>query len=227
MKLYFDEEGHFGIQPPYPNDWIEYENPLNQKVNLKDDLGYDEVNFLAKIIQKGDIWPNFPAQGYTLVSAEFKGGDEDQRIDILYLREDGGVLPCELKIGGKALDTVGQILRYISDLYYQNIDLKYLKTHNENHLKKIKNETTQNYMRDKFQTFIDSNNITEKTIRLLPKSGILIDEGFKPQIKKAVRYLNDYCGFSFQMIAIEPYVDTNWDKNWNKFKMRWDFVEIS
>ncbi|AXJ00355.1 hypothetical protein CYPRO_1090 [Cyclonatronum proteinivorum] len=227
MKLYFNEDGAFGIQPPNPDEWIEYETPLNNRINLKEDLGYKEVKDLAKIIQKSDIWNNFPAQGYTLVGAEFKGGDEDQRIDFLYLREDGAVLPCELKIGGNSHDSHGQLLRYISDLFYQDINIDYLNIHNDKYLAKIVNDTTRNILKRKYSNFIKVNNLTNKEIRLLPKSGLLIDEDFKTQLKKTVRYLNDYCGFSIQMIQIEAYVDTCWEKSWSKFKMRWDFIEIS
>jgi len=227
MKLYFDEEKRFGIHPPDEEEWIEYETPLIKKINLKQDLNYKEVTDLKDIILKGDIWDDFPSQGYTLVGAEFKPGDEDQRVDILYLRDDGAVLPCELKIGGNSLDTHGQLIRYISDLYYQKIDLNYLKQHNNNYLSKLENKTIKKLLKSKFDDFISSNNISNKCLCLLPRTGLIIDEYFKPQIKKAIRYLNGHCGFNIKMIQINVYVDTNWEITLKKFKMRWDFIEIS
>ena len=66
-----------------------------------------------------NIWPDFPEKGYRLVGVEFKAGDEEQRVDILYIRDDGALLPCELKIGGTSRDTHGQLIRYIADLQFQ------------------------------------------------------------------------------------------------------------
>lgn len=176
---------------------------------------------------KGDLWDNFPAHGYTLVGAEFKPGDENQRLDILYIRNDGALLPCELKIGGTYLDTHGQLIRYISDLTFQKIDLSYLKKINKKYLDSITNETTQKLLSGKFKNFISDNNITDRFIRVLPKTGLIIDEGFKPQILKTVRYLNDYCGFTIKMIQIVTYVDPNWEDSWDEYRMRIELIDIT
>ena len=43
MKLYFDEEGTLGIHPP-SEDWIEYETPLNRRINLQKDIINSSIN---------------------------------------------------------------------------------------------------------------------------------------------------------------------------------------
>lgn len=230
MKLYlrhFPESEHFGIIPHDPENWVEYETPLNNQINLKENLGWREVQDLQKLILRGDLWDNFPAHGYTLVGAEFKPGDEDQRLDILYLRDDGALLPCELKIGGTYLDTHGQLIRYISDLTFQKIDLKYLQETNKKHLETITNDATRKMLSEKFNKFIEDNIITDRFIRVLPKTGLIIDEGFKPQILKTVRYLNDYCGFAIKMIRIDTYVDPMWKNDWEEYRMRIELVDIT
>ena len=37
-----------------------------------------------------------------------------------YLRQDGAIIPCELKIGGNSKDSHGQLIRYIAALHYRN-----------------------------------------------------------------------------------------------------------
>jgi hypothetical protein len=114
----------FGIKPHRGESWDVYYS-LKKLVGLKKDLKWPEVQ-LQNMLIKADIWDNFPAVGLSLVRAEFKGSDENQRIDILYLRDDGGLLPCELKIGGEAKDSHGQLIRYMADLSFQTLNLAYL-----------------------------------------------------------------------------------------------------
>ena len=112
-------ETSYGIQPYDDKYWNDY-HTLRRKISLKD-LGWEEVNHFQRLIKGADLWETFPAVGLTLVDAEFKGGDENQRIDLLYLRNDGGLLPCELKIGGTAKDSHGQLIRYMADLSFQTL----------------------------------------------------------------------------------------------------------
>lgn len=222
MKLYINEDGAYSINPP-GQDWIEYEH-LETRIFLKQDLGWKEVKDFQKLMAKADLWDDFPSVGYTLISAEEQPGDELQWVDLLYLRNDGALMPCELKIGGHNLDTVGQLLRYISDLNFQNFSKSDLNGKNDAYLNKIINQTTRKILKEKFQNFLSR--IEEKYIRVLPKSGIIIDENFKPQILKAIRYLNDECGFSIKPIQVEAYTEMAW-KKMDKYKIRVDFKELS
>ena len=85
---------------------------LNRRIGLKKDLGWREKH-LKHLLCQGNIWQDFPTKGYTMVGCEFQPGGEDQRVDILYIRNDGGLLLCELKIGGKSLDAHGQLIRIV------------------------------------------------------------------------------------------------------------------
>lgn len=174
------------------------------------------------------MWTDFPAQGLTLVVAESPpGGDENQRVDFLYLRNDGGLLPAELKIGGKAKDSVGQLIRYIADLHFQKIDSKYLAEKRKELIDKMPNENSRSISKRKFNMFVEEHNLNDRFFRLLPRHGLLIDEGFPKQLHKAVRFLNDECGFSIQLIQIEAFVANDWSADSENFIMRLDFTPIT
>ena len=122
---------------------------------------------------------NFPAMEYTLVRAEFKAGDEDQRLDLLYLRNDGALLPCELKIGGKDRDTVGQLLRYVADLYFQTVDLEWLRRQHDQLVDTFGfKKGIDDIFRSDFDRFITENAIESRHVRFLPRAGVIIDEDF-------------------------------------------------
>jgi hypothetical protein len=205
--------------------WQDYMR-MEKRVNLKNDFGWGEVADMQNFLRKADIWFGFPAKGYTLVNAEFKGGDENQRIDLLYMRNDGALLPCELKIGCENKDAHGQLIRYISDLYFQKIDLAWAREANQNLLDRIKDITAQSLLAEKFETFIADNRIEDRFVRILPQTGVIMDEGFTPQLLKAVRYLNGYCGFSIRLIEINAFVENSWRKDSMDFKFRLDFVDV-
>lgn len=206
-------------------DWEKYET-FDRRINLKNDFGWTEEKDLRRLIEDSDMFNNFPADGYTLVSSEIKAGDEDQYIDLLYLRDDGALLPCELKIGGNSLNTHGQLIRYIADLSFQKINLKYINELHASYLDKRKS-SLNGILRDKFDEFLHDNNISDKFIRVLPRSGIIMDEIFKPQILKTVRYLNEECGFSIRLIEMRTFTDQNWKKEFIAPQYRIDFVEIT
>jgi len=205
--------------------WATY-MAMKKRVSLKNDFGWAEVNHLQNFLRKADIWSDFPANGYTLVSAEFKGGDEEQRVDLLYMRADGALLPCELKIGGDNKDAHGQLIRYISDLYFQKIDLAWAKAANRHLLDRISNSVAKSLHARKFEKFIEDNQIADPFVRILPQAGFLIDESFTPQLLKAVRYLNGYCGFSIRLLGIDAFVEDSWTKGSEEFKFRLDFVDV-
>lgn len=199
---------------------------LRKRVNLKEDLRWREVENLQRILRGSDIWDEFPAAGLTLVDAEFKGGDEEQRIDLLYLRNDGGLLPCELKIGGQGKDTHGQLIRYMADLSFQTLDMEFLIQRQTRFLESISDAGVRDVHHQKFRTFLERHQVCDKFIRLLPKAGIIMDEGFPTQMLKAVRFLNNSCGFSIRLLEIRAFVAEEWTPDSNDFFMRIDFVDI-
>jgi hypothetical protein len=149
---------------------------MKKRISLKADLSWGEVSELQNVLRKADMWQDFPARGYTLVNAEFKGGDEDQRLDLLYMRNDGALLPCELKIGGTYKDTHGQLIRYIADLYYHRIDFAWVKDAHQRFVDTITDEVAKGLHSTKFEKFVTSNKIEDRFIRILPQTGILIDD---------------------------------------------------
>jgi hypothetical protein len=215
----------FGSQPNNPANWSRYMT-MPRRVSLKRDFRWREVQELQNVLRKSDIWSDFPARGYTLVNAEFKGGDEDQRIDLLYLRNDGALLPCELKIGGDAKDSHGQLMRYIADLFYQGLDVAWVRGAHDRFLESIHDDVARDLHRRKFDEFLSTNNIEDRFVRLLPRSGLLIDEGFPPQLVKAVRYLNGYCGFAIRMLQIDAAVENDWTAESQNFLYKLDFVDV-
>ena len=200
----------------------------NVASNSKTDLGWKEDKQLISIFRRGNIWQDFPAKGYTLVGADFKLGDENQRVDILYIRNDGGLLPCELKIGGRSLDTHGQLIRYIADLHFQEeeVNLAWVQKYHQNFLDTISNSATKHIQDDTFEKFITDNSIEDRFVRVLPRSGVIMDECFKSQLRNAVRYLNEYCGFAIRLIQIETFVADDWSSEKEKYLFRIDFTDV-
>ena len=215
----------FGIEPSaLQEDPAEYAR-MKRRISLKDDLDWREGH-LQQVLRRANIWPDFPAKRYTLVGVEFKAGDEEQRVDILYMRDDGALLPCELKIGGTSLDTHGQLIRYIADLQFQDISFNWVRDYHEKFLNTISDEATKSIHSEGFGKFLESNDIKDRFIRILPRTGIIMDEDFKPQLLKAVRYMNEYCGFSIRLIQIEAFVDDNWHSHMTQYKFRIDFTDV-
>ena len=217
----------YGIKPDgkaTPNEYA----ALTRKIGLKDDFGWKEVQNLQKVFSGADIWDDFPAEGLKFVTAETKGGDEEQRIDLLYLRNDGGLYPCELKLGGQSLDTHGQLIRYISDLHYQKIDRSWIINQRIEYLKRkgVQDEREHRIERTQFEEFFATNGIEDKHVHLLRNSGIIVDEAFKPQMLKAVRHLNEHCGFSIRLLRLDTYVAPNWVAGSPRYIARVDLIEV-
>ena len=136
-------------------------------------------------------------------------------------------MPCELKIGGTSLNTHGQLIRYIADLSYQDVNLDWVKNyHQEKFLNTFSNPSTQSMQGVTFDGFPTTNNIKDKFVRILPKTGVIMDEDFKPQILKAVRYLNGYCGFSIRLIQIKTFVADDWKNQMEEYLFRIDFTDV-
>lgn len=217
----------FSVEPTCKGSYQDYSS-LERKISLKCDLKWGETEHLQKIFRGADIWTNFPAEGLKFIAAELKAGDEDQRIDLLYLRDDGGLYPCELKIGDSSLDSHGQLIRYIADLYYQTINIQWLL---DTQLRYISNKgETDTRLHDieakKLHDFLLEKGINDHNIRLLRNSGIILSEAFKSQTVKAVRYLNEQACFSIRLLRLDTYVAENWNIAQPEYIMRIDIVEI-
>lgn len=222
-SLYFrnDSEGLSCSRIPN-NKYLKEYALMNKRINLKKDLKWHEVRHLQNFLRKADMWNDFPVIGLTLVSAEIRKSRNGQSIDLLYLRQDGALIPCELKIGGNSKDSHGQLIRYIADLHYRNsFDL--LKDSRNKFVNWLGDPIAQRIHTKKFNDFMSANGINEKFIRILPKSGILMDEEFHPYLFKAVRYLNEVCGFSIKMIQTKAYVKESWTQDDTSYLFRVDF----
>lgn len=217
----------FGLTPNGKGTYDDFHS-LNRKISLKNDLGWQEVGDLQKIFRRAEIWENFPAEGLKFVFAELQAGEEDQRIDLLYLRDDGGLYPCELKIGGGSMDTHGQLLRYIADLHFQEININWLLDRRRRYLinKGVTGDIDQTIDLEKLKDYLAEKGIEDKHLHLLRNSGIIVDEGFKPQMLKAVRYLNEQCGFSIRLLRMDAYAADDWDPQAPEFRVRFDITEI-
>ena len=215
----------FGTTPIGPDLYEEYAN-YTKRISLKNDLGWQELSHLQQIFKNANIWEDFPATNFTLVCSEKKVGDENQRIDLLYLRDDGALLPCELKIGGGHIDVHGQLIRYLSDLYYQEIDYEWIRFKFEQFLNTVQNGATQMLHESRFETFCTDNRIDSQHVRVLPRTGLLIDENYHPATLKAIRYLNDYCSFFLRLIELKAFVADEWETGMPEYYMRLDLVEV-
>ena len=217
----------FGIRPDGKGTYDEY-YALRRQISLKTDLAWREVQNLQRIFRGSEIWQNFPVEGLKFVFAELQAGDEDQRIDLLYLRDDGGLYPCELKLGGTSLDTHGQLIRYLADLHYQAINTDWLVAKRLAYLtnKGTTDEREHKTEERELREFLSDRNITDRHLHVIRNSGIIVDEDFKPQMLKAVRYLNEFCGFSIRLLRLAAYVAEDWSVAQTRYLMRLDVEEL-
>lgn len=217
----------FGVKPGGKGSYDDFFS-LDRKISLKSDLKWGEVEHLQRVFRSAEIWADFPAEGLRFIAAELKAGDEDQRVDLLYLRDDGGLYPCELKIGATSLDSHGQLIRYMADLHYQTINIQWLI---DTRLRYLKNKgeadsRVHDIETKKLRDFLMEKGIEDRHIHLLRNSGIIVDEGFKSQTLKAVRYLNEQAGFSIRLLRLDAYVAKDWDVAQPEYRVRMDVVEI-
>jgi len=93
------------------SEYLDYEE-LNTETSLK------KINFTEKVWQNIMIYfdnkYNFPAKNLCLVSIEESNEDSLQRVDLLYIRSDGKLLPAEIKISDNGRDVHGQLIRYMA-----------------------------------------------------------------------------------------------------------------
>lgn len=218
-NLYF-----FGINPTGSESHDDF-FALNRRISLKNDLKWGEVAHLQQLFRGAGIWDNFPSEGLKFICAESKLGDEDQRIDLLYLRDDGGLYPCELKIGGYALDVHGQLIRYIADLCYQPIDTQWIINARIRYLD-MQDERDITVATKELNDFFSERGITDQHVHLIKNAGIIVDEEFKSQAITAVRYLNEQCGFSIRLLRLDAFAAEDWSLEQPEFRVRIDIVEV-
>ncbi len=148
-------------------------------------------------------------------------------MDLIYLRNDGGIIPCEIKITGKSFDTHGQLIRYIADLSEKQPDYEWLiKTHGKFN-KKYHDKSTIKINEIALKRFLKNQSILQKDIKFVNKTGIIIDVDFKPQVLQAVKYLNNTCDWSIRLIQIITYTEQNTKPTDKEIFARIDFVDIS
>lgn len=216
---------YFGIKPYEEKYQSDYDS-LDREISLKEDLNWEEVKDLQNLLRKSDIWTNFPLDNITLIDAEFKIAEQEQRLDLLYLQSDGLLVPFELKIAGTSTNTHGQLIRYISDLYSirNSIDLDYVKNKAEQFADKFLSDTTIKEHKQKTEEFITAHKIN--TISVKPNKGFIIDTNFKPQLAKAINHLNDHCSFDLNSIKISTKVDQNWSPMMDEYFFKIEFQQI-
>jgi hypothetical protein len=213
----------YGVQARVPQH-----KEIRKRISLRNDLEWREVQDLQELMKEADFWESFPEPGLRLVTAEVKAGDEPQRIDLLYLRDDGGIIPCELKVGGTDLDTHGQLLRYMADLSNQAVSREWVITQRRHYLarkNKDRADAAQNIRSELMQFEARIGAISNDAFRLLD-IGIIVDEGFPQAMISAVAFLNRRSELSLRLIRLDTYVADDWTLDTEEYVMRIDLNEI-
>lgn len=230
MSIFGNRIIHSGVGPftEISRESTSTHQQLERQIEFSE-LGWTETGHVQPLLRAAAEWEDFPAIGYKLVRSEFKAGDENQRLDLLYIRNDGALLPCELKIGGKERDTVGQLLRYIADLYFQKIDIQWIQKQHDQLVDILGySESVNVRIREGFRQFLSTHQIKDHHVRFLPRAGLIIDESFPPQLQKAIRYLNEYCGFTIRTLQMKTFVDNDCciHPHLGNYLFRIDFIPI-
>ena len=192
-------------------------------MRLRVDLGWNERTVFQKVIANSDFWGEVPLPYHRLVRAEFKAGEEEQRIDLLYLRNDGWLVPCELKIGGTAKDSHGQLLRYTSDLHYNPWTLGRVMEERGVY----DGDGLVTIVDDTFDEWLTANGLDDPDINTpVVRGGILIDEAFPAQLRTAVRYLNSTTDLTILLVEARGNTEADWTVESAELWMRLDFSEI-
>ena len=229
--LYFYQDGEttlsFGVNPPLEEDRRIYDS-MSREISLKKDLDWKERTNIQNIIVKADIWDNFPFNNTTLIAAEIVLDEYNQRVDLMYLTNSGGVLLCELKIGGSSKDVVGQLLRYIAEMSTIDMNLDWIrsKVSRFNNVSLNNLEYLSNLHCRKLEKFIRDNDI--QNVNLDWYHGVFIDENPDKRALLALKFLNDNSDFSFQAYSIQMLTTEDWhkDKEVQYIKMNIEFVNL-
>jgi len=217
---------NFGVQP-YDQRHLGKYMGFTKPVDVREDLGWREKEHLQNILVKTDFWDDFPLADARLVSWELKSGDEDQRIDMLYLTSTLELVPVELKLGGKSRDTHGQLLRYVADLHFSPWTMSRIRLEHGEYAREIQSEIVRLRAREAFASFTGKLACSDSTVVPVRRGGVIIDTAIPSQVRTAVRYLNQQCGFSISMLEMQCFTDDGWTPGAAELWMRIDFVAIT
>jgi hypothetical protein len=193
---------------------------MSEPFSLKTDLHWKERRDLQNVVRKTEIWSNIILDGLLLIKDEVILEEYNQRIDLLYLNRIGEIVICELKIGGEAMDVIGQLLRYIADMQVNPIDIKQVR--------KLYVDRTSGYYdplriddrhvviaESEFDKYIASNKITSASVNI--RKGIVMDE--------PIRMLNTDFGTEYIVYSYSAYTNTDGRNNgYSRFRI--DFTRV-
>lgn len=215
----------FGIGP-FTAEHHQLDAGPTKTIGLRKDLGWKEVSHLQRVLRAADMWDGFPERDLTLVSAEVRLERGAHRLDLLYLRRDGGLLPCELKIGGRSRETHRQLLRYTAKLEAEPIDLDWVRRQRRSFLDRVRDDGAETLHEERFEQFLIECRITDVSLHVVRNTGIIIDERAPGTLRAAVRSLNRDRAFAIRLIEMRCLVDTDWRPDAPEFSFVLDFVEI-
>lgn len=196
------------------SDYFHYAE-LSKKASLRD-ICFNEKKW-QDIMVYFDRSYNFPAKNLCLVSIEESNDNSMQRVDLLYLRSDGRVIPAEIKISDNGKDVHGQIIRYMAGFAEDEFDIASI-------IQKAKNKIPSNIKT--IMSFIDNNNLHNKKIVPIDTSGILICENYHIDTITAIRYLNEKTNLDIKMFDIDLLVASNWNKDTERFIFKIQLNEV-
>lgn len=211
----FDEFEDDYIDEYCPDSSYDDYADLSNKVDLKD-IGFNEKVW-QNIMIYFDHYTNFPAKNLCIISVEESNKDSLQRVDLLYLRSDGRIIPAEIKVSDNGRDAHGQIIRYMAGF---SDDTFTIDTILDNANKKIPSNIKH------IEKFIDNNSLYNKQLIPIDTSGILICERFHPDTLKAIRYLNEKTNLDIKMFDMDVYVKYNWNKDTKRFIFKIELNEV-
>lgn len=191
-----------GIRPYSESKRELYEN-LDTPVNLKDDLNWKEVRDLLAIIRGADMWDDFPIAGHTLIAADQKFGQKNQRLDLLYMNTSAELIAGELKIGGTETDTHGQLIRYIADIQQEEISWDWIYEQRNKYLRRLP-EITSDIESEKFERFRNRMAPSIKP-RFNANKGFILDEFFKSPLTTSLEFLRVTASLDFRAIKISAF----------------------
>ncbi len=196
------------------SDYEDFEG-LTKEGDLKE-INFDE-NAWQDIMIFFDNYSNFPAKNLCIISAEESNEDSQQRVDLLYLRSDGKILPAEIKISDNGIDAHGQLIRYMAGFDQDEFSVDSI-------LKTARKKVPENIKI--IEEFIKEHDITDKKVMALETTGLLICEKFHKDTITAIRYLNEKTNIDIKMFDIDIFVSDKWDISLDKFLFKAELNEI-
>lgn len=192
-------------KPLAPPDWSMGQVPFAEHDQIRSNrfcpkkvLGWNEKYFLHKIVLRSGIWgslfgPNIEAISIAQEMATANG----QSVDFLFLKQDGSLLPCEVKIAGSKPDSHGQLIRYMAAISNNIPTGDELPRMVLNHLTRIKDVGAMEHLLGIINKFLSKHSLHDKAITYDGRSGILLDTKFRPETLDSIDLLNAN-GFNIQ-----------------------------